>query len=218
MSGNGLTSKGESLRRPWSDIELAILRTRYPHVKASIVAAEIGRPVAAIYNMANKLGLYKTSAFFLGTDSGRADGMRGEHCRFEKGHRPWNKGKKGSCAPGCKATQFKPGQKPYTWKPIGSERVSKDGYLQRKITDTGYSPRDWIGVHILVWEAAHGPVLPGYAVCFRDGDKTHVSLENLECISRAELMRRNTIHNLPDELKEVIWLKAALTRKIHDND
>jgi hypothetical protein len=111
-------------------------------------------------------------------------------------------------------TQFKPGRRPHTWKPIGSTRLSKDGYMQRKVSDTGYPPRDWKGEHTILWEKVHGPVPGGYAVAFKDGDKTHISDENFELISRSELMRRNTIHNYPPELAGVIRLSAKLKRKL----
>jgi hypothetical protein len=111
-------------------------------------------------------------------------------------------------------TQFKAGRKPQTWKPIGSTRISKDGYLQRKVSDTGYPPRDWVGVHVLTWEKAHGPVPPGHIVAFKDRKKDNTVLENLELLSRRELMLRNTIHNYPPELAAVIRMNGALRRKI----
>jgi hypothetical protein len=113
-----------------------------------------------------------------------------------------------------KETQFKKGNHPHTWRPVGSFRFSKEGYLQQKVTDTGYPPKDWRAVHNLIWEDAHGPIPPLHAVCFRDGDKSNIELENLELISRAELMRRNTVHNLPKELVEVIQIKAAIKHRI----
>jgi hypothetical protein len=115
-------------------------------------------------------------------------------------------------------TQFKPGTRPHTWKPIGTTRFSKEGYLQRKISDTGYPPRDWVGEHILMWQEAHGPVPKGLAVAFRDRDKTHLHLDNFELISRRELMRRNTIHNYPAELVDIIRLGASLRRQIRKID
>jgi hypothetical protein len=111
-------------------------------------------------------------------------------------------------------TQFKPGARPHTWKPIGSTRVTNDGYLQRKISDTGYPPRDWVGVHILLWEEAHGPIPKGHALIFKDRNKGNLCLENFELITRAELMRRNTIHNYPPELVDVIRLGGALKRRL----
>lgn len=99
--------------------------------------------------------------------------------------------------------------------PVDAERLRNDGYLIRKVTDTGRGLRDWKEVHVLVWEEANGPVPPGHIVIFGDGDKSNVQLENLECISRREHIARHSIINLPDELKEVIWLKGALVRRIN---
>src|SRR5690625_2145733 len=57
--------------------------------------------------------------------------------RFEKGNKAWNKGMKGLDLAGenGRKTQFKKGQKPLTYKPIGSERIGKDGYIQVKVSE-----------------------------------------------------------------------------------
>jgi hypothetical protein len=52
------------------------------------------------------------------------------------------------------------------------------------------------------------------ALTFRDGDKTNLSIENLELITRAELMRRNSIHNYGPEIAQLGQLKGALLRQI----
>jgi hypothetical protein len=51
---------------------------------------------------------------------------------------------------------------------------------------------------------------------FKNGNKQDVRIENLEMISRQELMRRNTIHRYPPALKEVIRLAGKLKRTIED--
>ena len=74
--------------------------------------------------------------------------------------------------------------------PIGSERVTKDGYLQRKVTDTGYTPKDWVAVSHIEWEKHSGRKVPkGHAVIFRDSNNRNFAPANLELISRADLMR-----------------------------
>jgi hypothetical protein len=113
-------------------------------------------------------------------------------------------------------TQFKPGQKPHTWQPVGSERVNADGYRQIKMTDTGYPPKDWVMVHILLYEKHHGPVPKGHVIVFKDKNREHIEIENLECISRRDLMLRNTVHRLPKELVQVVQLKGALQRQINN--
>ena len=211
-----------SQRRPWQESELEILRTQYADTSAKALSVTMQRSVTAIYGRAMILGLRKSDAYLASADACRL--RRGDNvgaaCRFLAGHVPANKGlKRPGWSPGRMAeTQFKPGARPHTWKPIGSTRLSKEGYLQRKISDTGYPPRDWGGVHILMWKEEHGPVPKGFAVSFKDRDRTHLALDNFELISRRELMRRNTIHNYPPELAEVIRLGASLKRQIRKID
>lgn len=107
------------------------------------------------------------------------------------------------------------GAKPHTWLPVGSTRVSADGYLQRKISDTGY-PRDWKSIHILLWEEHVGPIPTGHCVCFKDNNKQNVVIDNLELITRAERMRRNSIHRYPPELKSAIRVISKLKRTIQE--
>ena len=115
---------------------------------------------------------------------------------------------------GGKATRFKKGNRPHTWHPIGHTRVTKDGYLQRKTADTGVTRRDYVHIHHLVWRMHGGTVPPGHALVFRDGDRLNLDINNLELITRAEFMRRNTVHRLPPDLKQVADLKRQLSRKL----
>lgn len=202
-------------RVPWTDEQLAVLRARYPHERTEDIAPALGRAVSQVYQKAAHLGL-KKSAEYLASPAAcrlrRGDNVGAAH-RFQKGGAAWNKDMKGLHI-GGEATQFQPGQMPTNWKPIGSERVS-DGYLQRKMTDTGYPPRDWVGVHILVWQEHNGPIPEKHIVVFKDGNKTNIVIDNLECISRADLMRRNTVHNLPKEISELVHMRAVLARQIN---
>ena len=90
--------------------------------------------------------------------------------------------------------------------------------FSRKIRDGpgGFgNPRTWELVHQRVWRAAHGAVPAGHAVVFKDGDKRNTKLGNLELVTRAELMRRNSIHTRrsPAE-KEAIYALIAVKRMI----
>lgn len=204
-------------RRAWTDIEVSVLRQHYPDTPSATLAQALERPVCEIYRKANALGLRKTAAYMASEAACRL--RRGDNIgigtQFRKGQDAWNKGLHYTPGGRCAETQFRPGQKPHTWHPIGHERLTKEGYLQRKMTDTGVTRRDYVAVHHLVWIAAHGPIPPGHAVAFKDGDKTRIELDNLELISRADLMRRNTRHNLPKPVADVIALRAALNRKIN---
>jgi hypothetical protein len=107
--------------------------------------------------------------------------------RFKKGHTPHNKGKHTGSYPGMVATQFKKGNTPKNHRPVGSERVNCDGYLERKIAE----PNIWRQVHVLNWEAVNGPIPEGHVVIFKNGDKTNPEISNLLLVSRAELARMN---------------------------
>lgn len=203
-------------RRFWTEHELQRLRELFPHHTSAHVAELLGRPLTSVNDKAYELGLKKTAAHLASGEAGRLQRLdaRAAATRFRPGHAPWNKGKKGLHI-GHSETRFKPGRHPRNWVPVGHERWC-DGYLQRKVTDTGYPTRDWVPVHRLLWEAHNGPVPAGHVVVFRDRDRENIAIENLELVSRVELMRRNTVHNLPDEIKEVLNIKRAITRHINN--
>lgn len=109
--------------------------------------------------------------------------------RFEKGFTPWNKGLKGVNL-GGRETQFKKGQKPHNWVPIGSERITKDGYVQIKVQE-GQFQRNWKGKHVIIWEEHNGPLPEGHTVIFADGDIRNFDPTNLISVSRRELLLMN---------------------------
>lgn len=221
------STKGYANLRPggalWTAAQDAALRRLYADHPTVEVARHVGRTVSSCNYRAYRLGLHKSAAYLAGPSAhrwrpGRRSG--GEDHRFKKGLVPWNKGRKHpkGWAPGRMAeTQFKKGslsgRAAARAQPIGAERVTDDGYRQRKVNNDLPFYLRWRGVHLLVWEAAHGPVPPGHAVAFVNGDKTDIRLENLTLISRQALMGRNTVHNLPAPLPQVIQLLGALNRK-----
>lgn len=190
---------------PWSDSDKELLRQLYPDDSNDTLGRIFGRSPKYVQRKAWEMGLRKSEAY-----------MASNPGAFKPGQKPWNKGMKGLDI-GGKATRFQKGRKPHTWNPIGHERVTKDGYLQRKVTDTGYTPDDYRMVHHLAWEKHHGrPVPEGHAVVFRDGNKRNFAPANLELVTRAELMRRNSYHtNLPPELARIVQLRGVITRKIN---
>lgn len=104
--------------------------------------------------------------------------------RFLKGQEPFNKG---THIGGWEPTQFKKGNIPHNWLPVGSERINRDGYFEIKIAD----PRAWKGKHILIWEEHNGTVPKGYAVIFGDGDRSNFDIDNLILVSRPQLALLN---------------------------
>lgn len=194
--------------RFWTDQEDFVLRGLYCDTDATSgqIAAVMGRTRAAVKNRVVHLGLKKPADK---TNPGR----------FAPGHASWNKGNKGYQAGGRSAeTRFKPGNRSGVaaekWQPVGTERVTRDGYLQRKVNDDLPLHKRWKFLHVIAWEDANGPIPDGHVLVFVNGDKTDIRLDNLECISRRQLMLRNTVHNLPSELVEVVRLKSAITKRI----
>lgn len=135
---------------------------------------------------------------------------------FKKYHIPWNKGKKGYI--GANRTSFKKGNIPFNWKPVGSERVDKDGYTLVKIAE----PKKWALKHRIIWEEQHKKKIPKDSVIiFVDGDKSNLNIDNLLCVTRDELKVLNKcrlISSVP-ELTKVglniakIKIKLAEIRK-----
>lgn len=206
------------MRRPWIKAEVKALRTLYPHIRTEDVAKILGRNERAIYNKAGHIGIRKSKAFKASPLSGRnvkGHAPHGVRTRFKPGHRTWNTGLKGWQAGGRSAlTRFPKGHRPHNYRPIGSKRLTKDGTLQIKVTDTGYPPRDWRAAHAVLWEQHNGPIPKGHIVVFRD-KRRGIGIENLECISWAENMRRNTYHNYPKPIARLIQLRGALNRQIN---
>ena len=204
--------------RRYTPAEDRIIRRRYPSERTADLARDLGRTPLSVYQRAAKLGLRKSAAFFAGPDSGRTGDGRGLSTRFQRGQQSWNKGVHYTAGGRSAETRFKPGSRPKTWVPVGTEVVDQGGYRKRKVRDDapkGFSRYNWKFVHVLVWEEAHGPVPKGHAVVFRDGNREHIALDNLELVTRRALMGRNSVHNLPKELAQVVQLRGALVRKIN---
>lgn len=203
----------ERARRHWSPEEEAELRRLYPDTPMPQLIQRFNREDRAIYSKATSMGL-KRSAEYLASEHAcrlRKGDNSGSAHRFKPGNAAWNKGMKGLQI-GGEATRFRKGNKPHTWVPIGTEQI-RDGYLWRKVTDQG-GRHDWNQVHVMLWEEHQGPVPAGMILVFRDRNKQNIQIDNLELITRAENMRRNTIHRYPPELKDVIRLQKKLERTI----
>lgn len=211
-------------RKPWTEIDDFILRKYYSDTPTSVLATALKRSETSTYQHALKLGLHKSKAYLASGESGRLDGVRGASTRFTKGLIPWNKGSHFVAGGRSAETRFKKGNMSgaaqHNYVPIGSTRLTKDGYLERKVTDDHPTPaRRWTAIHRLVWEAAHGPIPAGHIVAFKPGMKTaveeEVTLDRLECISYADNMRRNTLHRYPKEIAKAIQMRGALNRRIN---
>jgi len=202
-------------RTPWTAPEIAHLVRLYPDTKTIELAAAMGRKLSSVHTKAAALGLKKSAAFNASKASGR----------IQPGQKPWNTGRKGWQAGGRSAlTRFTTGMLPPNTVPVGSYRIitEKNGgqHLEQKVREVpGPNHKRWTPVSRLVWEAAHGPVPHGCIVVFKPGRRTlvlqDITLDRLECITRAENARRNHPLSSNPELAKLCQLKGAITRQVN---
>ncbi|MXP42960.1 HNH endonuclease signature motif containing protein [Allopontixanthobacter sediminis] len=152
---------------------------------------------------------------------------------FEAGKAPMNKGKK--CAPGtgglhpnARKTQFKKGERTgiaqKNYKPVGYERISIDGYRERKVNDDLPFKDRWQLVQRIEWEAANGPIPDGYALKCLDGNRLNCAPSNWEPVKRSVLARLNggrwrktlAYDDAPAELKPLVMATAKLKDRIQE--
>lgn len=207
-------------KRLWEPEDDAILRARFPDETTASLANVLGRSAIAVSARAALLGLHKSQAYLDSPAACRLHPDRGPHpglkTQYPKGHVPANKGKR---RPGwhrgrMRETQFKKGESAKSM-PIGATRLI-DGYVYRKVSAIPHEPytTNWKAEHVLVWTAVNGPIPPGHALKFKNGDRQDIRLDNLTLITRRELMLRNTLHNLPAPLKRTIHMLGAVNRAI----
>lgn len=206
-------------RHHWTELELSTLTNRYANERTEDIANDIGIRLDLVYRKASSMGLKKSKEYLSSPAACRTNGKQGAGSRFEKGQPAWNKGMKG-LQTGGQAGWFKPGHRGgkalEKYQPIGTLRTSKDGYLQKKIHDGMPLQSRWRGLHLVNWEAIHGPVnTKTHALCFKDGNKENCAIENLELITRSDLALRNMITPIPPEIRKVMQLRGAITRQIN---
>ena len=192
------------MSRSWSESEIEILKANYPD-KLTIDLLDLlpGRSVSAITGKAYNLCLYKSDAFHASGMGGRlvAGDVRGVNSRFKLNHTGWNKGLKQSSYMSAEAiertkkTRFKKGTDPHNTVPIGTERLSKEGYIEVKVfhyKDGSANNRNFMFKHRLIYETYFGEIPKDKIVFFLDGNNRNFSPENLGLRSRAEHMIANT--------------------------
>ncbi len=205
----------------WIKAEDRIMKRLYPNQSTESVAAVLNRSLRSVYSRANTLGLKKTEKYLSSEASGRLNkvSVAGYNTRYKKGQASFNKGLKqtdymtAEAIKKTKKTRFKKGQKPHNTKPIGTiePRADKSGksYLYIKHGD-----RDWQLYQRHVWEQANRKLLPGEIIRFKDGNTMNCDISNLVLTNQKNNMVLNTIHQYPDDLKQVIKLTNKLKKRI----
>ena len=132
--------------------------------------------------------------------------------RFLKGSIPWNKGLKGwqKVKP---SNLFKKGNLPKKTRPIGDERVTKDGFVEVKIAQ----PKVWKLKHHIIYEKYHNEKIGRWdKVIFLDGNKRNFDISNLKKISNSEqtFLANNKLWGSNPETNKTVLLLAKLTATV----
>lgn len=204
--------------RRYTDEEHEFLRNFIPGHKYKEIISEFNKQFAEITE-SQLNGYIQRKKILTGFDG-----------RFKKGHIPKNKGTHPPTVGRMAETQFKKGHVPQNTKPIGYERINKDGYIEVKVRmspDPITGKKNFVLKHRLVWESTYGPIPKGYNVIFLDGNKQNCTLDNLSIISRreAQQMTKKKLWNKNPKLTQsgtLIARVAALTenkrKKLFDTD
>lgn len=213
------------MSKKWESGEEAVLRRHYYDMPwPELLKLLPGRSQTAIFQRARSLGLIR---FNTGGFQNNPEAVaKGAKYRYRKGLKPHNKGKKQqefmsaeSIARTAK-TRFQQGHLPHNTKHDGHISIRKDSKTGAPYIHVRTALGKYEYLHRLVWAKHFGPIPKGHCIAFKDGNTLNPAPDNLECISRAENMKRNTLHRyreLDPELYKAIYaligLKESITAK-----
>lgn len=141
-------------------------------------------------------------------------GMQGHATRFNKGEPSWNAGKKmtdyltDEQIKSVKKNQYKPGDVPQIYKPVGTERFTSENWMEIKIEE----PDVWVKKHRHVWEQAHGEIPERHVILFKDENRQNCELDNLYMVHQSAVTtvgKRKSLTEYP-ELNELIYKVTEL--------
>lgn len=201
-------------RHHWTPDEISYLIAHYPDETAGEVAGTLGVGNGVVYRKAYELEL-KKSEKFKQSEKSRIIRQQTEQMKeswFKKGQKPWNDGKKGYM--GANRGSFQKGHLPVQTRHDGAISIRKDkaGKAYQYIR---VEKAVWERLSVKIWTDAHGKLQPGMVVIFKDGNTMNCVLENLESITTAENMRRNSITRYPAELRSVLYQLSKLKKQIN---
>jgi hypothetical protein len=209
-------------RKVWSEHERQILIEMFADNYTETICSVLNRSYGSVSSQSFIMGLKKSDEFMKMELQRQAVRLRtsGKQHRYTKGSIPSNKGKKMSdeVYEKVKNTMFKKGHVSHNAYDEWHEVLRKDkcgkNYWMIKLP----GERKLKYKHIWLYECKYGKVKKGFNVAFKDGNQLNCTIENLECISNADLMKRNTIHRFPKELKSTIRLVNKLKRTINGKE
>ncbi|MDO6808103.1 HNH endonuclease signature motif containing protein [Zobellia galactanivorans] len=185
-----------------------IIKEKYLDVPVKTLADEIGTTYGVIMRRLKKWGLEIPKEVIE---------RRKRDSRFRKGQKAHNKGKKQTdymCKEAIertKNTRFKKGFEPHNTKYNGHERISKDGYVEVRMSKGNYKLK-----HRVEWEKRNGPIPKGMILVSKDGNKTNTDPGNWKPMTRQEAMLYNSRHKFPKEVVPTMHLINNLKKAINN--
>lgn len=152
----------------YSDNELTWIKANQAGISRKELSRKFNEKFMRNVSAQNLAGLCKRNQWANGRDT-----------RLKKGCKSWNKGVTGYI--GANKTSFKKGNVPFNHKPIGHERVTKDGYIMIKIAE----PNKFRLKQLVIWEKHHGKLDKNCNLRFLDNDRTNCNIDNLMSVPRA---------------------------------
>ena len=151
-----------------------------------------GSRAASVARLNERFGLALRTSQVL--SYARRYGIRGAPpARYEPGHVPWQKGRKGiRMSP---ATEFRTGNVAANTRPLWSERLdAQSARILIKIPEpdphTSAATR-WVDKARWVWAQNYGAIPADHVVSMKDGDLTNCTPENLTLLTRDEILQLN---------------------------
>lgn len=151
----------------WTPEKEQFIRDNYESMTALQMAAHFETSRSVIKNRIMKMELKKSH----------------NPGKYTPGTEPANKGKimDPALKESIKHTFFKAGHKPHNTMYDGHERISKDGYIEVRVSEGNYQHKQRV-----IWEQHFGTIPEGYIIAFKDGVKTNIDPSNLKIITRAQ--------------------------------
>ena len=199
-----------AVRRYFTEAEDAFIKANYDKISSFQIGKELNRIPSVIRLHTKFLGLK--------VPADKLEEFK-QNCRFQMGHIPKNKGKNveeymnAESLARFRNYSYKNGNVPHNQKEAdGAITIRK--YKGRPYFFIRVKVGVWVHQHRVIWEHHNGPIPKATNIIFKDGNTLNCVIENLEVLTAQELMAKNTIHNLPAELKETIQTRAILNRTI----
>ena len=183
---------GVTLVKFTADEDLFI-KENYHKIPTKRLASIIGKKYGSVRKRIDFLGLNLTAEMIQNFK---------EQSWLKKGSIPPNKGKKipEHVKAKMQRTMFKKGNVPHNLVPIGTERITKDGYVEIKIYD-GKGNDNWDLKHRVIWRQHFGEIPHNHNVQFKDGNRQNTAISNLYLITKQENLHKH------------LWTANALAKR-----